>query len=129
MKRNQVIALLLTLALFLPTLVACGGTDGDPDVSTSLTDNVPQTTTTSDGTDGTPALVETTSGPIETEYEPAVDMEGYEFILTAGNIARFTPTPGASELDDRWQAAYDEIEEKFNCTFTLFGLHPRPDVS
>ena len=83
-----------------------------------MTDKVPETTSQSDGTTAPEA---TTAEPAETEYEPAVDMEGYEFILTAGNIGRFTPTPGASEQDDRWQAAYDEIEEKFNCTFTLFG--------
>ena len=118
MKRNQFIALLLTLALLVPTLAACGDTGGPPDPATTVTDKVPETASQSDGTT---APEETITEPPETEYEPAVDMEGYEFILTAGNIGRFTPTPNTSELDDRWQAAYDEIEEKFNCTFTLFG--------
>ncbi len=114
MTYRKIVAILMA-ALILFSVAACGGTD-TPAETTAGTTASESTKLTSAST-----TAETTTAETTTEYEPKIDMDGYDFVLAVGNAGRFTPEPGSSELHDKWQAEYNEIEDKFNCKFTVFG--------
>lgn len=121
MKRTRIMALLLAVIMVAGLMAGCSNGKNPAETTgttPAATSGSGATSASAEQTTATEATTEAT-----TEYEPTIDMQGYECILTSGNVARFTPAElgGESALAKQWQDAYDEIEAKFNCKLTLFG--------